>query len=597
MTVPEAPKTRSRKADRLIGTLLADKYRIAKKIGEGGMGAVYIATQEPIDRKVAVKVLLGKLAEDEIAVKRFEQEARAISKMQHPNTVTIYDFGTTDEDEGPGLYIVMEYLKGHTLTQVLRKDGHLPGPRAARIVRQVCASLADAHAAGIIHRDLKPDNIFLTEVGGDRDWVKVLDFGVAKLADSEAAGTLTQTGMIFGTPKYMSPEQAEGKPLDYRADIYALGVVLYELLTGRPPFVADTPVGLLLKHIQQTPPPLSQLRPDLQVDSRLENIVMRALAKRPEDRFQLVSELASELETFERSVSGGVSVGTGTIPTPMTGGGLPTEVVPGEHNYTPSDLRSPDEVPPDLSAAAGVTGAAPADGATHAISDAQPTHFGGPAGPTAPQTVPSGSAASSAAGSTGLPATTTTASTPLLVTAVAASVAALGVFAYLQLRPEPAQAPVTTTALVDEVPKSPAPEPPEPAPEPEEEARPVVPEPIPVAKDDRSPAPRPSVPAPPPKISAAEQIPSRVEVSFESVPTGALVYHGKKVQGQTPFSLPLARGEKFKFRFVKSGYRSTVKTVVADKDQDVQAKLTKRPADAPREPEPRTKDLKVNDLK
>ncbi|NJK88275.1 MAG: serine/threonine protein kinase [Myxococcales bacterium] len=307
----------SRRNDRLLGSVLAGKYRIAQKIGEGGMGAVYLATQEPMDRKVAVKVLLAKLAEDEIAVRRFEQEARAISRMQHTNTVTIYDFGRTTEDDGDErLYIVMEYLKGKTLTQVLRKDGQLEGPRAARIVRQVCASLADAHAAGIIHRDLKPDNIFLTEVGGDRDWVKVLDFGVAKLADSEAAGTLTQTGMIFGTPKYMSPEQAEGKPLDHRADIYALGVVLFELLTGRPPFVADTPVGLLLKHIQESPPAFSKLRPDLQIDARLEAIVRRALSKMADARYASAGELAAELEGFERLATSGYAIATGTIPTP-----------------------------------------------------------------------------------------------------------------------------------------------------------------------------------------------------------------------------------------------------------------------------------------
>ena len=313
MSSSQSPK-RPPRTDRLIGTVLAGKYKILKKIGEGGMGSVYIANQDPIDRKVAVKVLLSKLAEDEVAVKRFEQEAKAISRMQHPNTVTIYDFGKTSEEEDERLYIVMEYLRGQTLTQVLRADGQLAPIRAARIMRQVCASLGDAHAAGIIHRDLKPDNIFLTEVGGDKDWVKVLDFGVAKLADSEGAGTLTQTGMIFGTPKYMSPEQAEGRPIDYRADIYALGVVLFELLVGRPPFVADTPVGLLLKHISEPPPSFGQVRPDLHIDPRIEAITMRALDKRPEGRQQIVSELAAEFEAFERSASGAVCPFRGSTP-------------------------------------------------------------------------------------------------------------------------------------------------------------------------------------------------------------------------------------------------------------------------------------------
>jgi len=183
----QTPK-RPPKTDRLIGIELAGKYKIIQKIGGGGMGSVYIANQRPIDRKVAVKVLLSKLAEDEVAVKRFEQEAKAISRMQHPNTVTIYDFGRTIEGEDERLYIVMEYLRGQTLTQVLRSEGQLTSARAARIMRQVCASLSDAHATGIIHRDLKPDNIFLTEVWGDKDWVKVLDFGVAKLADAKGRG-------------------------------------------------------------------------------------------------------------------------------------------------------------------------------------------------------------------------------------------------------------------------------------------------------------------------------------------------------------------------------------------------------------------------
>ncbi len=347
-STPAAPKGPSR-VDPLVGTLIAGKYKIIKKIGEGGMGSVYIADQEPINRKVAIKVLLGKLAEDEVAVKRFEQEARAISRMQHPNTVTIYDFGTEDGR----LYIVMEYLKGKTLTQVLRQDGVLAAPRACKIMRQVCSSLADAHAAGIIHRDLKPDNIFLTEVGGDPDWVKVLDFGVAKLADTEGAGTLTQTGMIFGTPKYMSPEQAEGRPIDYRADIYALGVVLFELLIGRPPFVADTPVGLLLKHISEPPPPFKKIRPDLQIDPRVEAIVMKALEKTPDRRQQVVSELANELAAFERAVTGATPMhAIGTVPSGPAPGGLPTEVIPGTQAgspITPAGLMPPNQVPPGLS--------------------------------------------------------------------------------------------------------------------------------------------------------------------------------------------------------------------------------------------------------
>src|SRR5688572_19793831 len=348
VTTP-APPPKKKKQDQLVGQLLAGKYKILKKIGEGGMGSVYIAYQQPINRKVAVKVLLGKLADDEVAVKRFEQEAIAISKMQHPNTVTIYDYGITEDSR---LYIVMEFLKGKTLTQLLRQDTVLPPSRACKIMRQVCASLGDAHAAGIIHRDLKPDNIFLSEVGGDPDWVKVLDFGVAKLADTDN-GALTQTGMIFGTPKYMSPEQAEGRPIDYRADIYALGVVMYELLAGRPPFVADTPVALLLKHISEPAPPFSRVRPDLTVDPRIEAIVMKSLEKNPDRRQQMVGELAQELAAFERAITGGHMVGMMNHPTsPAQVAGLPTEVVAGSlpsAGLTPAGLVPPNQVPGNLS--------------------------------------------------------------------------------------------------------------------------------------------------------------------------------------------------------------------------------------------------------
>ena len=306
------------------------------------MGSVYTAVQDPIDRQVAIKVLRSALAGDELAVRRFEQEARAISKMQHPNTVAIHDFGRTDIGGDECLYIVMEYLRGRTLTRVLRAEGVLAPFRVCRIMRQVCASVADAHDAGIIHRDLKPDNIFLTEVGSDKDWVKVLDFGVAKLVDAEGVGTLTETGMIFGTPKYMSPEQADGRPIDHRADIYAIGVVLYELLLGKPPFTADTPVGVLMKHISEPPKPFTEARPDLQVDPSIEALVMRALAKQPDERPQRVVELWLELEGLEGPPTGLTpATGMGTPPTPVRPE-FPTEMDPGT-------IRDPTGTPPPTS--------------------------------------------------------------------------------------------------------------------------------------------------------------------------------------------------------------------------------------------------------
>lgn len=597
VTIPEPPKTRTR-ADKLPGTMLAGKYKILKKIGEGGMGSVYIANQEPIDRKVAVKVLLGKLAEDEISVRRFEQEARAISKMQHPNTVTIYDFGrTVDAHDEERLYIVMEYLKGRTLTQVLRADGQLSGSRASRILRQVCASLADAHTAGIIHRDLKPDNIFLTEVGGDSDWVKVLDFGVAKLADSESAGTLTQTGMIFGTPKYMSPEQAEGKPLDFRADVYALGVILYELLTGRPPFVADTPVGLLLKHISQPPPPFSELRPDLQVDQRLEAITMKALAKRAEDRFQMVQELAAELEGFQRAATGGDAAPTGTVPTPMASG-LPTEVV-GSSDSLGAAPKSPDELPPNLSDGVALPTAGSVTAPSHSLATraVDGSDFADPSIPATSvhETVP------------GAP------SRKPLVFGLIAFLAA-GVLAFALTRgdggssavdsveklPEPGSA--QTSPPVDELAPVAAEEAPRLEPEQKEAAKAEEPE-APKPEPKREPVVRRTPAPPPPK---KETPPPTVSMSFESEPTGAVVYLAGEQIGVTPFSTPLERGKRLSFVFKKRGFEQTQKTVVVSSLRKVAVEM-ERKSSPPRDPKLSLEELqkkaaqeddgKVSDLK
>lgn len=614
MTAPEAPPSARRK-DRLLNTVLAGKYKISKKIGEGGMGSVYIATQEPIDRKVAIKVLLGKLAEDEIAVKRFEQEARAISKMQHPNTVTIYDFGRTEDDRGDErLYIVMEYLKGRTLTQVLRAEHQLAGPRASRIIRQVCASLSDAHGAGIIHRDLKPDNIFLTSVGGDRDWVKVLDFGVAKLADNEVAGTLTQTGMIFGTPKYMSPEQAEGRPIDYRADIYALGIVMYELVTGRPPFVADTPVALLLKHISEEAPPFHQLRPDLEVEPRLEAIVRKAIAKDPEARYQQVLDLAADLEAYERTATGGYVVPTGTVPTPMAGG-LPTEVMSGGATAegTPSGIQSPHAVPDGISdgvPAASRTEPAGSEPVLEARTDhAVPLHRTEPGVPADSGSIPP-------------PAAGPRRSAwwmPVAVTASVAAAAVLGAWWWVtppagpsvdsvqRLPPpagegEPAEGPSTEDTEVaqgNDAPKTVPPEPDGPAPAPEEPPR----------RTERRPA-RKSPEARPTRRPARPARPERLPLRVASQPSKARVFMNGRLVGVTPVELPpMEVGQTVRLTFRRPGFRPVTRRVTIGQQARIEATMEKRgPAPRPKSDEELLKEakelersgrdnLKVGDLK
>ncbi len=612
-----APKKRKKRVDKMLGLKLAGKYEILKKIGEGGMGSVYIANQEPIDRKVAVKVLLGKLAEDEIAVKRFEQEARAISKMQHPNTVTIYDFGRTDDGDDERLYIVMEFLKGRTLTDLLRAEKVLPPARACKIVRQICASLGDAHATGIIHRDLKPDNIFLTPVGGDPDWVKVLDFGVAKLADSEAAGALTQTGMIFGTPKYMSPEQAEGRPIDYRADIYALGVVLYELLVGRPPFIADTPVGLLLKHISEPPAPFGKVRPDLQIDPRIEAIVLRALDKRPDARQQVIGELAAELEAFERSVTGPqLAMPSGTYPAPMQPG-LPTEVVPGTlpgSGLTPAGLQPPGAVPSSLSLGAGVSGGTEAvspgqapSGATAAAyhsADALPTaaHQGALPSASVQMTahglthpVPAAGGRVETLGGIGIggeisgpfPGGKQPKKNSKMLFAGIGLLGAAAVMAGV-LFTQQGNSSFSATPIGTEIPTNPPtkvaaltgtdvsnPDPVK-TEDPVKTDDPVKAE-APVTK--RNPVRRPTRPRTP--TPAAVPVPAektKVSVRFECEPTGALVMLNGKQLGITPFTREFPKdGDVLSFIFTKKGYEDLKRTVLTSRDHELDVALEKKP--------------------
>lgn len=310
--------------DLLIGRAIDNgKYIVEKLIGEGGMGKVYRGRNTRTESPVAIKTLIPNLVSDESLVQRFEIEAKAASNLSHPNTISIYDFGR----EGDVLFMVMELLTGESLDALMTREGALAPDRVVPIIRQVCKSLDEAHGSGLVHRDIKPDNIFLNRVAGqDEDHVKVLDFGVAKLQDKQFGNaTLTQAGMIFGTPRYMSPEQARAFPLDGRSDIYALGVVMYEALTGAPPFVADDPVGVLIKHVNEPPTPFATMNPAAPAMPELEAIVMRCLAKDPDQRFDDVRNLLNALSGLV-GVSGetrGVSRGAPAQTMALGGGNAP----------------------------------------------------------------------------------------------------------------------------------------------------------------------------------------------------------------------------------------------------------------------------------
>lgn len=280
-----------RRDDALIGQTLSEKYRIDALLSSGGMGSVYRATHILMDKTVAIKVLLPSLAADEKIVARFSREARAASKIYHPHALSVTDFG---EAANGVVFLVMEFLDGKTLKQIIRQDGPMPVPRVVEILSQVGGALAVAHGEGVVHRDLKSDNIMLLSNFGN-DYAKVLDFGIAKIKEPEGAYNpgLTAPDLVIGTPQYMSPEQCSQSPdIDARSDIYSLGVILYEMLVGHVPFTGGSPTSIMLQHLQHPAPSVLKEREDL--PESISRVVARALEKRPEDRYQTVGELVED---------------------------------------------------------------------------------------------------------------------------------------------------------------------------------------------------------------------------------------------------------------------------------------------------------------
>lgn len=393
--LPAAQKIEADRSDPLIGTTIDGRYAIEARLGEGGMGVVYRAKHVLIDKPVAIKILRKEAAQDTAAVQRFIQEARSASRIGHSNIVDITDFGVLPDGHA---YFVMEFLQGPTLAQVLQ-DGPLDPIRVCHIAAQMARGLHAAHQKGIVHRDLKPENVFLLDREGQKDFVKIVDFGIAKVGSGQR---LTQVGMVLGTPEYMSPEQATGSETDHRVDQYALGCMMYEMLTGVVPFLCERPAQTLTKHVFEPVIPPRQRKPELNIPPSLEAVVMRTLAKKPTERFPSMRELETALQQVEAELRSGRVVvderhlqGSGrhvvqaASPPPADWVASPTQTLP-QQGYPPGYLPPSQHSAPGLAnAPAPASVSSPASYAAYPPPGAVPAVSSGSL-PPAPMPYPSG---------------------------------------------------------------------------------------------------------------------------------------------------------------------------------------------------------------
>ncbi len=493
-------------ADHLVGEVLGGRYLVEERLGEGGMGVVYRARHVELGRQFAVKVLRQDFGSDSESVERFAQEARAASGIGHPHIVNVVDFGSA-EDGSP--YLVMEFLQGEPLSHRLAREGALPQEEALAIAEQIADALQAAHALGVVHRDLKPDNVFLVPTT-EGVTVKLLDFGVAKVLG--AARKLTRTGVIFGTPQYMSPEQAAGQAVDHRADLYALGLLLYEMLTGRVPFQGDTFMGVLSQHMFDPPPSPSEVcGHDL---GPVEQLVLWALEKSPEAR---PADARAFLEALHRVRAG-----------------------------APIETAAPSE-PPGITRALKAPGTRPApEPGTRAL---RPVLAAGQEMEAAPL-----SEATLAA----IPGLAPRVRSPWLVAGVAAGVFAVGGVAILlwRARSTPPRAPVTSTEA--RAPKQRAVERTSPPP--------MAPTPPPSAPGSNSEA---RAERPPHTRSA----PPRHRIAVRSIPLGAEVLEGDAILGNTPLTLVLRPGQRRTIRLRAKGHKPRQVTLSAQSASPVEVRL------------------------
>ena len=417
---PSAAPVYAPPSDPLLNQVLAGRYLIQRKLGEGGMGAVYLAQHTVLEKAVALKVLHGEFARKPDLVERFMQEARAASRIRHENVIDISDFGSTPDGM---VFFAMELLNGHDLHEEIARarlaKTRLPWERSRKIFLQVCSALSAAHAQGIIHRDLKPENIYLVEWLGHKDFVKLLDFGIAKLTEvSDSDRKLTRTGMLFGTPEYMSPEQARGENVDHRVDIYAMGCILHQLVTGRVPFEAENFMGILSLHLTEPAPAIDPaVLAEIGAPPEIAAIVAKALAKSRAERWDTIDEMANAIRALhgEEALPGHeVTVPRVQSAAPRTGAPVRTEwkgqvAMPTADEPLPAPPRS--RLPLILGgvavvAAAGIAVVLAMGGGKAKGSNTPPPSPGTAAGTAAPPPGP-GTAATPVGGADALPARVT----------------------------------------------------------------------------------------------------------------------------------------------------------------------------------------------
>jgi eukaryotic-like serine/threonine-protein kinase len=533
--------------DPLVGTTVAGRYKVIKLLGEGGMGQVYLAEHSAIEKRIALKVLRAEYAHKGEIVTRFQQEAISASRIKHPNVLDVFDFGQL---ENGCFYLAMEFLEGNDLADELQRSRVLTAPRALPIAMQICRALSAAHAKGVVHRDMKPENVFLQRTGDGEEIVKIVDFGIAQLKPSNeeaaAASThrrLTRTGMIFGTPEYMAPEQASGKHADLRCDIYAVGIILFELFTGAVPFTGETFLGVLTKHLNEMPPSMRAVYPDLQLSTELEGVVARALAKDPLQRYQTMNELAAALAGTPEGQYAGIRGPYSQVGGDGRASALPTGQNPNPTaqqfvgNPSVSQLTGPggSGSGPELTDAARAAVTMPRQDTLEARAE---TQLGGEAATRPP--VKSG-------GSGGL------------VFALVGVLLLGGGAAVFFLR-NPSTTPIEPSAQAK------APEPPK---------APVAADPPPVA---------PSTP-PPPTSAATPTLPAApagVKLEVVTDPPGAtLMKNGFQVCDATPCEVTAAVNETLEFTVEKGPLKGKAK-VLAQKDQRVTIKLASPVAAPPR---------------